>query len=79
MTNWSQRLRTYNLPLDAATSEAIAWMKKMWSDPSMKEIQRDYFRQAENPETRIEKYDDKFKGNPEIVYGSFDEDWEFPA
>lgn len=73
------RFRTYDLPLDAATPEAVAWIRKMWSDPNLKELSRDYFRQAEMPETRIEKYDNKYKGNPDIVFGTFDKDWEFPA
>jgi len=51
----------------------------MWSDPILKEVCRDYFRQAERPETRIEKYDNTFKGNPEVVAGKFEQDWEFPA
>jgi len=51
----------------------------MWSDPTLKKMVRDYFRQFERPETRIEKYDNKFKENTQIVFGSFDEDWEFPA
>lgn len=44
----------------------------------MKALARDYFKQAERPETRIEKYDDKFKGNEDIIYGLFEEGWEFP-
>ena len=52
-------------------------MKKMWGDPFFKALAKDYFRQAEDPETTVEKYDDKFKGNPEIQYGRFDGDWEF--
>jgi len=51
----------------------------MWSDPALKEICRDYFRQAERPETRIAKYDETFKDNPEVEFGTFNEDWEFPA
>lgn len=65
--------------MDTATPEAMAWIRKMWSDPILKEVCRDYFRQAERPETRIEKYDNTFKGNPEVVAGKFEQDWEFPA
>jgi hypothetical protein len=72
-----QRFRTYNLPPDSASPEALAWMKKMWSDPVLKEIGKDYFRQAERPETLTEKYEDIFKGNSEIRFGRFEEDWEF--
>lgn len=49
----------------------------MWSDQVFKALARDYFRQAEDPETTVAKYDDKLKGNPEIQYGRFEEDWEF--
>jgi hypothetical protein len=52
-------------------------MKKMWDDPTIKALSKDYFKQAENPGTLIEKYDDIFKGNPDIEYGRFEEDWEF--
>ena len=52
-------------------------MKKMWSDDVLKTMGRDYFRQAEDAQTAVTKYDDKFKGNPEIQYGRFEEDWEF--
>ena len=74
-----QRFRTYNLPLATASPEALAWMKKMWSDTVFKALAKDYFRQAEDLETTVEKYDDKFKGNPEIQYGRFKEGWEFTA
>jgi hypothetical protein len=51
----------------------------MWKDPVLRAEAHDYFRQAERPETREEKYDDIFKGNPDIHYGIFEEDWDFPA
>jgi hypothetical protein len=72
-----QRFRTYNLPLSSATPETLEWIRKMWSDAKMREIASDYFRQAADPKTRIEKYDDIFAGNPEIEYGKFEEDWQF--
>ncbi|RFU34684.1 hypothetical protein B7463_g1656, partial [Scytalidium lignicola] len=71
------RFRTYNLPLDSATPEAIAWIAKMWSDPILQELGNDYFRQAERPETGIEKYDDIFEGHKDITFGKFEENWEF--
>lgn len=49
----------------------------MWSDPTLKLLGKDYFKQAEDPGTAILRYDDVFKGNPEIQYGRFEEDWEF--
>jgi len=49
----------------------------MWSDPKIKEVCRDYFRQAEREETRVERYEDIFKGIPGIEVGVFGEDWEF--
>jgi hypothetical protein len=52
-------------------------MKKIWSDPAFKALAKDYFRQAEDPQTTVEKYDDKFKGNSQIQYGRFEDGWEF--
>ncbi len=49
----------------------------MWNDRVIKTMAKDYFRQAERPETVNEKYEDKFKGNPDIQFGKFEEDWEF--
>ncbi|KFY47725.1 hypothetical protein V496_10480 [Pseudogymnoascus sp. VKM F-4515 (FW-2607)] len=71
------RFRTYSLPLTTASPEALLWAKKMWSDPTLKLLGKDYFKQAEDPETAIIRYDDVFKGNPEILFGRFEEDWEF--
>ncbi|OBT70789.1 hypothetical protein VF21_10091 [Pseudogymnoascus sp. 05NY08] len=73
------RFRTYNLPLTTASPEALLWVKKMWSDPTLKLLSKDYFKQAEDPETAMAQFDDIFKGNPEIQYGKFEEDWEFTA
>ena len=33
--------------------------------------------QAEMAETRVEKYDDIFKGNEDVKYGKFSKEWEF--
>ncbi|KLJ09005.1 hypothetical protein EMPG_15567 [Blastomyces silverae] len=72
------RFRSYNLPLTSATPEAVNWMKTMWSDPTLKLMISDYFRQAENPESIIPKYEDIFRTeHPDIEYGGFTEDWEF--
>ncbi|KAH6716969.1 glutamine amidotransferase subunit pdxT [Leptodontidium sp. 2 PMI_412] len=71
------RFRTYNLPLTTASPGALAWMKTMWSDPTLLKLSKDYFSQAENPKTAIAHYDDIFKGNPGIQYGRFEEDWKF--
>jgi hypothetical protein len=54
-------------------------MKKMWSDPTLKLLGKDYFKQGEDPATAIPQYDDLFKGNCNVQYGKFDEDWEFTA
>jgi hypothetical protein len=51
----------------------------MWSDPTLKLLSKDYFKQAEDPETAMVQFDDIFKGNPEIQYSRFEEDWEFTA
>jgi hypothetical protein len=63
--------------LVTATPEALAWMKKMWNDPILKLLAKDYFKQHEDPETAISQYDDLFKGNPDVKYEFFAEDWEF--
>ncbi|KAL4739762.1 hypothetical protein BDV11DRAFT_186974 [Aspergillus similis] len=70
------RFRTYNLPLDNVTSEALEWMEKMWSDPQIKKLVYGYYRQAEDSRTRIEKYEGLFaeKG---VVHETFPEDWVF--
>lgn len=49
----------------------------MWKNPKMKSLARGYFRQADRPETLIEKYDDIFKGNEKVKFGRFEENWEF--
>ena len=72
---WLTRLaavQNLQSPLATASPEAIAWMKKMWSDPVLKTLAKDYFRQAENPETLVEKYEGKFKANPDIQFGRFE-------
>lgn len=74
-----QRFRSYNLPLTGATPEALEWMKRMWSHPKIKEIVHAYYLQKERPETTISHYDDIFKGNPDIQFGWFPENWEFSA
>jgi hypothetical protein len=63
--------------LDTAEPEAIAWMKTMWSDPKIKEESVRLIRQADRPETAIPAYDDLFRGNPDVKYEQFTEDWEF--
>lgn len=65
--------------MDTATPEALTWMRTMWKTPALKVAAHGYFRQAERPETLQEVYEDIFKGNPDIKYGQFEEDWEFPA
>ena len=74
-----QRFRTYKLPLHGAEPEAISWMMKMWEDPVMKGLAKDYHHQAENPDTYIRRYEDVFKGNDDIEYGVFDVEWVFEA
>ncbi|KAF9893378.1 hypothetical protein FE257_011810 [Aspergillus nanangensis] len=71
------RLRTYNLPLDGASDEALAWMATMWNDPTMKRLGHSYYRQAELPESHIEHYEDIFRGHDDVQYGRFPEDWTF--
>ncbi|QSS49913.1 glutamine amidotransferase subunit pdxT [Histoplasma capsulatum var. duboisii H88] len=71
------RFRTYNFPLTTAAPGAVSWMKTMWNDPAIKLVISDYFRQAEDPETSMPKYEDIFKGLADVKYGVFTEDWEF--
>jgi hypothetical protein len=52
-------------------------MKKMWNDPTLKLLGKDYLKQGEDPETVIPQYDNIFKGNPDVKYELFDENWEF--
>lgn len=49
----------------------------MWSDPKLQEVGRGYFEQVKDPETRMEQYDDVFKGTPGITYGDFEPSWAF--
>ncbi|RJE20536.1 hypothetical protein PHISCL_07129 [Aspergillus sclerotialis] len=71
------RFRTYNLPLDRASTDVLAWIEKMWNDPVMQRLAHHYYRQEELPESRIEKYDDVFKGQEGIYSGRFPENWRF--
>ncbi|KAI1473077.1 uncharacterized protein F4812DRAFT_38210 [Daldinia caldariorum] len=71
------RFRSYQLPLTGISEDGLKWMAKMWNDPVMKSQAREYFRQAENPLSRIEKYEDIFKGNSGVEYSQFTKDWEF--
>lgn len=71
------RFRSYGLPLGSAGPEAIEWMRKMWSDPVIKRMSKDAFRQARDPKTRMEQYEDVFEGRDDITRGDFNEDWEF--
>jgi len=71
------RFRAYNLPLTTATPETLKWMEQMWNDPVMKKFMEDALKQAEDPESVVEKYDDVFKGNSDIKFGKVAEDWEF--
>ncbi|KAL4776968.1 hypothetical protein BDW60DRAFT_203066 [Aspergillus nidulans var. acristatus] len=70
------RIRTYNLPLDNVTPEALEWMEKMWSDLQIKKLVYGYYRQAEDPKTRIEKYEGLF-AEEGVVYETFPVDWVF--
>ncbi|KAH8704152.1 putative glutathione S transferase [Talaromyces proteolyticus] len=71
------RFRTYNLPLETASDDALAWMGTMWNDPVFRGLGQRYFQQAQDPETRIEHYDDIFRGRDDVQYGHFPEDWKF--
>lgn len=54
-------------------------MAKMWNDPVMKALGKDYYEQARDPSTVVPSYDNILKHIPGVEYGAFDEDWEFKA
>ncbi|KAL4929152.1 glutathione S-transferase [Aspergillus undulatus] len=72
------RFRSYSLSLDDATPEALTWMEKMWSDPKIRKLVEGYYRQAEDPRTRIEKYEGLF-AEYGVQYSTFRDDWVFTA
>jgi len=49
----------------------------MWSEPTLKELGKDYFKQVEDETTRLVQYDDVFKGFEGVSYRMFDESWVF--
>ncbi|KAF7715163.1 GST N-terminal domain-containing protein [Penicillium ucsense] len=71
------RFRSYELPLDSASEEALKWMAKMWNDPVFKGLAHRYHGQATDPESRIPHYDDIFRERDDIKYRVFPEDWTF--
>ncbi|KAI0547199.1 putative glutathione S transferase [Xylaria curta] len=73
------RLRSYNVPLKGISEDALKWMETMWNDPVIKAQGREYFRQAQNPQTEVPAYDDVFKNSPDVTFGKFTEDWVFEA
>lgn len=54
-------------------------MATMWNDPVMVAQGHEYFRQAEDPRTLVESYEDIFRGNPDVRVSKFDEDWRFSS
>ncbi|KAL3457952.1 hypothetical protein BJX64DRAFT_267659 [Aspergillus heterothallicus] len=72
------RIRSYNLPLDGATPEALKWLETMWSDPEIRKIIRWYYQQAKDPETHIAKYTGLF-AEYGVTSEIFPEDWTFRA
>ncbi|OTA54205.1 hypothetical protein K449DRAFT_439614 [Hypoxylon sp. EC38] len=71
------RFRSYQLPTTGISEDGLKWMAKMWNDPIMKQQAREYFKQAEDPSTVVERYENIFKDNPDIQYSQFTEDWTF--
>ncbi|KAI0437088.1 putative glutathione S transferase [Xylaria telfairii] len=71
------RLRSYNVPLTGISEDALRWMETMWNDPVIKAQAREYFRQAQDPQSEIPHYDDVFKNTPEVTFGKFTEEWVF--
>lgn len=52
-------------------------MATMWNDPVFLTLSERYFVQAQDPKTRIEHYDDIYRGRNDIQYDIFPEDWKF--
>ncbi|KAJ5833838.1 glutathione S transferase [Penicillium riverlandense] len=71
------RFRTYNIPLETASQDALAWMAKMWNDPVFQALGERYYQQAKDPETRVAHYDDIFRNRSDVQYSQFPEDWRF--
>ncbi|KAI1458104.1 putative glutathione S transferase [Annulohypoxylon moriforme] len=71
------RFRSYQLPLTGISEDGLKWVAKMWNDPIIKQHSQQYFRQAQNPLTIVEKYENIFRGNPNVEYSQFSEDWTF--
>ncbi|GFF45544.1 hypothetical protein IFM61606_03539 [Aspergillus udagawae] len=71
------RFRTYNLPLESASADVVKWMETMWNDPATQRLAHKYYRQAELPESHMERYENIFRDREDIQYGRFPEDWKF--
>ncbi|KAI1091122.1 putative glutathione S transferase [Rostrohypoxylon terebratum] len=71
------RFRSYQLPLTGISEDGLKWVVKVWNDPIIKKHSHDFFKQAQNPLTIVEKYENIFRENPEIEYSQFSEDWTF--
>ncbi|KAL7271367.1 hypothetical protein RUND412_005879 [Rhizina undulata] len=70
------RFRTYNVDLTKATPEALAWIRLMWNeDPVLKAIGKRIYKEAENPRTIIESYDNLWPEKATMV--KIPEDWKF--
>lgn len=52
-------------------------MATMWNDPVFRGLGKKYHQQAQDPETRTEKYDNIFRDRDDVQYDQFSEDWEF--
>ncbi|KAI8944467.1 putative glutathione S transferase [Xylaria longipes] len=73
------RLRSYNVPLTGISEDALKWIETMWNDPVIKAQGREYFRQAQDPQTKVLLYDDVFKNSPDVTSREFTEGWVFEA
>ncbi|KAJ5976211.1 glutathione S transferase [Penicillium waksmanii] len=73
------RFRTYGLPLDTASEDALIWMAQMWNDPVFRGLADKYYEQSEDPETVLAHYDDIYRGQQDIQYSQFPRDWTFSA
>lgn len=65
------------MPLTGIGEDALKWMETMWNDPVVKAQAREYFRQAQDPQSGIPHYDDVFRSSPDVTFRKFTEDWVF--
>jgi hypothetical protein len=59
------------------SEDGLKWIETMWNDPVMKAQGKEYFRQAQDSQTKVAVYDDVFIENADVKSERFPEDWSF--